>query len=275
MRSGNEQFRSLSGKQAQLVLGLLESSTRDVTRDEVIGRMRVTPGYANKLLHELSARGWLHRMAHGRYRVVPPEWGPTEIPNSHVQAKALARSPEGYLGLASAASVHGLTTQHRNAVWVLTTLLRRNTTVDDTSIHFVRVKPTDLFGIEQKLVLGERLPVSDVEKTALDCLAYGLGRFEFSELTAIVLAAVRKGQWRIFARYLSQMRNGPVARRMGFLLEAANVEAPSNFVRHLRSFMRSTSPLNLDPTANTHDSYGINRNWQVRINRPVSELFKI
>src|SRR5271169_2464143 len=106
MRSSNEKLRSLSGNQAQLVLGLLESGINEVHRDLVMERLRVSPGYANKLLHDLATKGWLHRQARGRYRVVPPEWGPTHIPNSHLQAQALARAPEGYLGLASAAALH-------------------------------------------------------------------------------------------------------------------------------------------------------------------------
>ena len=106
----------------------------------------------------------------------------------------------------------------------------------------MHIKPTDRFGIQKKLILGETLAVSDIEKTALDCLAYGLGRFEFSELTAIVLKAARQGRWDTLANYLAQMKNGLVARRLGFLLETANVDVPSAF---LRSFKTSTSPLTL------------------------------
>jgi predicted transcriptional regulator of viral defense system len=275
MQIENDILRSLSSKQAQLLLGLLEAGATDVNRDAVIERMRVSPGYANKLLHELTAKGWLYRLAHGRYRVVPPEWGPTAIPNSQVYAQALARAPDGYLGLATAAAIQGLTTQHRNTVWVMSAHFRRSTAINETTVQFVHIKPADRFGVEEKVILGESSSVSDVEKTALDCLAYGLGRFDFAELTAIVLKAVRKGRWETFARYLEQMNNGPVVRRLGFLLDTANVSVPNSFKRQLRRYKASNNLLNLVPTQADSPSFGVNHDWRIRINTPIEDLFRV
>jgi len=101
------------------VLSLLEDKKNAVDPSAVMQRLGVSRGYAKKLLHELTNKGWLHRHARARYRIVPPEWGPHRLPNLDVHAVALAHAPDGYVGLASAANLHGLTTQHRRVIFVL------------------------------------------------------------------------------------------------------------------------------------------------------------
>src|SRR6185437_13973698 len=112
--------------------------------------------------------------------------GPHRLPNLDVHAAAIAHAPDGYVGLASAASLRGLTTQHRPVTFVLIARRKRNVELDGSTIRFVLVKAKHIFGTEQRLELGEKITVSDPEKTALDCLEYGIGTFDFSELTAIV-----------------------------------------------------------------------------------------
>jgi predicted transcriptional regulator of viral defense system len=56
----NENLRSLSANQSRLILGMAEDARAEITKSAVVERIQVSPGYANKLLHELERKGWLH-----------------------------------------------------------------------------------------------------------------------------------------------------------------------------------------------------------------------
>lgn len=268
-------IRSLSDNQARLVLSLLEDKKNTVDPSAVVQRLGVSRTYAKKLLHELTNKGWLNRHARGQYRIVPPEWGPHRLPNLDLHAVAVAHAPDGYVGLVSAANLHGLTTQHRRVIFVLLARRKRDVEFDGTTIHFVPVKPKHMFGTEQRLMLGENITVSDPEKTALDCLAYGIGAFDFSELTAIVARVLRRGQSERLADYIRRFDSGPLARRLGALAALAKVELAPALLDALHSFPTPASPIWLDLSRPTTPSHLTDRTWSVRVNVAPSELFRI
>jgi predicted transcriptional regulator of viral defense system len=268
-------IRSLSNNQARLVLSLLEDKKTTVDPSVVMQRLGVSRSYAKKLLHELTSKGWLHRHARGRYRIVPPEWGPHRLPNLDVHAVALAHAPDGYVGLASAADLHGLTTQHRRVIFVLLARRKRDVEFDGTTIRFVPVKPRHMFGTDQRIVLGENIIVSDPEKTALDSLEYGIGAFDFAELTGIVVRVLRRGQGERLADYIHRFESGPLARRLGALATLAKVDLPSVLLDSLRSFPIPATPICLDLSRPATPSDLIDRTWGVRVNVAPSELFRI
>jgi predicted transcriptional regulator of viral defense system len=265
----------LSSNQARLVLSLLEDKKNTVDPSAVMQRLGVSRSYAKKLLHELTTKGWLHRHARACYRIVPPEWGPHRLPNLDVHAVALAHAPDGYVGLASAANLHGLTTQHRRVIFVLLARRKRDLEFEGTTIRFVAVKPRHMFGTEQRTMLGENVMVSDPEKTALDCLEYGIGAFDFAELTAIVARVLRRGQGERLADYIRRFDSGPLARRLGVIASLAKVEIAAALLDALHSFPIPATPICLDLSRPPTLSDSIDRSWGVRVNVAPSELFRI
>jgi predicted transcriptional regulator of viral defense system len=268
-------IRSLSSNQARLVLSLLEDQKTTVDPTTVVDRLGVSRSYAKKILHELTTKGWLHRHARASYRIVPPESGPERLPNLDVNAVANAHAPDGYVGLASAANLLGLTTQHRRSIFVLLPRRKRDVEFGGTTIRFVQVKPKHLFGTERRLVLGENITVSDPEKTALDCLEYGVGRFDFSELTAIVARVLRRGENERLADYIHRFGSGTLARRLGALATLANVMPGPRLLEALHAFPVSATPICLDLAHPARPSDSIDRTWGVRLNVIPSDLFRI
>ncbi len=257
------------------MLSLLEENTSEVNADAVMERLGVSRSYASKLLHELTVKGWLHRRAPSRYRVVPPEWGPEALPDVDVRAAAVERAPDGYLGLASAASLHGLTTQYRRTLWVLLPRRKRGGRIGETPVEFIQIKPGHVFGTERRSVLGETIIVSDPEKTALDCLEYGIGRFDFSELTAIVLAAARRKNWERLTDYVRRFNSGPMTRRLGILLLLAKVDMPEEFAKVLDEHAVPKSSIRLNPAHAANSNDRIDSRFGVRLNVDPAQLFRI
>jgi predicted transcriptional regulator of viral defense system len=144
-----------------------------------------------------------------------------------------------------------------------------------TILAYRFTKPAHLFGTEKRLELGESITVSDLEKTALDCLEYGIGTFDFAELTAIVVAVLRRGQRKRLADYVRRFASGPLARRLGALGALAGIPPAPILLKALRSFPVPTTPILLDPTRPATHETSVDRNWGVRVNVPPSDLFHI
>lgn len=104
---GRYPTRSLSRQEAEVV-GWLEAERRGtVTLDEVTETLGWPRPRVRKVLARLAAKGWLVRVARGRYETVLAETGGFTLPNPWA-ALSLWRQPY-YVGYQSAAYEHGLT----------------------------------------------------------------------------------------------------------------------------------------------------------------------
>jgi predicted transcriptional regulator of viral defense system len=85
-----------------------------------------------------------------------------------------------HIGFSTAAAHYGLTTQHRNVIYVVTPMRLRAREVGEARVRIVNPSSDKFFGFEPVDVLGYKVVISDREKTAIDCvdrpaLAGGVG----------------------------------------------------------------------------------------------------
>jgi len=142
-------------------------------------------------------------------------------------------------------------------------------------LRFVPTKPRHVFGTEQRIVLGENITVSAPERTALDCLKYGIGTFAFAEFTAIVVRVLRCGQSERLAGYIHRFKSGPLACRLGVLATLTKVDLAPALLDALRSFPIPATPIWLDRLRPATSSDSIDRTRGVRLNATLSDLFRI
>jgi predicted transcriptional regulator of viral defense system len=138
-----------------------------------------------------------------------------------------------------------------------------------TEFRFVRCKPKDMFGIvELWATKTERVRVSDLERTVLD----GLKQPEHCG----GLTEVAKGFWMRrdaitvsrLVDYALRLGVGAVVRRLGFLLETFEIDAPAELER-LRARLTSTYAL-LDPLMPAEGPY--QARWRLRVNVEPDEF---
>ncbi len=112
--------RSLSPQESRVVLALTEHHQREATRADI---MRVLGGSAkavHNVIESLRRKGWLERATWGKYLLVPPDQGPDAIGDSNLLALASRITERYYIGFGTAAAHYGLTTQHRNTIFLVT-----------------------------------------------------------------------------------------------------------------------------------------------------------
>jgi predicted transcriptional regulator of viral defense system len=264
----SEPTKTLGPQAARLVAILHERGRTLFTHADVEG---LSAKSARNLVAGLVNRGLATRLKPGLFILVPFELGREReyLGNPYVVARELADTPEYYVSHASAMDLHQMVTQPQLAVFVTSPKATRPRTVLGTEFRFVRCKREDLFGIvELWATKTERVRVSDLERTVID----GLKQPEHCG----GLTEVAKGFWMRrdaiavtkLVDYALRLDVGAVVRRLGFLLETFEVDAPAEIERLRAELTATYAPL--DPLMPAEGPW--HARWRVRVNVEPDEL---
>lgn len=266
-------IRSLSPQESRIVLALAESDEREVARQEIIGILNISPEAADHVIRSLRKKGWLERASWGKYLLIPPEHGPEALGESNVLALASLIADPYYIGYGTAATHYGMTTQHRNVVWLVTPLHLRDRRVLNAEVKIVNPSKSKFFGFDTVNVLGFEVQMSDREKTAIDCidrpdLSGGVG-----EAAYIMGRASRKIDWEKAAGYLERMNSVALMRKFGWLVDYVGGEIPDDIRAHLLDeARRRRSVATLGPKVPRKEVMGYQSEWKLTVNVSASEL---
>jgi predicted transcriptional regulator of viral defense system len=268
--------RSLSGQESKVVLALTERHRREATRAEIVELLGRSEKAADHVIESLRRKGWLERATWGEYLLVPPEQGPDALGESNLLALASRIADPYYVGFGTAAAHYGFTTQHRNVIYVVTTVRLRGREVGESRVRIVNLSSTKFFGFEAVDVLGYKVMISDREKTAIDCvdhpeLAGGVG-----EAATILATAARRFDWNKAAGYLERIGSGALARRIGWLIDYVKADVPPaarERLLHLAAQSRKTW-LGRDPARAraVESAIGYDKTWRLFVNVSRNEL---
>lgn len=260
------------GPQAARLVALLHERRRalfaHVDVEEITG---LTAKSARNLVAGLVNRGIATHLKPGLFILVPFELGREReyLGNPYVVARELADTPEYYVSHASAMDLHQMVTQPQLAVFVTSPKAIRPRSVLGTEFRFVRCKPADMFGItELWATKTERVRVSDLERTVID----GLKQPEHCG----GLTEVAKGFWMRqdalavpkLVDHALRLDVGAVVRRLGFLLETFEFDAPAEIERLRAALTATYAPL--DPLMPAEGPW--HARWRVRVNVEPDEL---
>lgn len=266
--------RSLSPQESRIVLALAERGRQAVSRAEIMELLGATPKAVDNIIESLRRKGWFERASWGKYLLVPPEHGAEAIGNSNLLAQASLITERYYIGYATAAAHYGLTTQHRNVIFLVTPKHLRPRRVGDTQVRIVNLSANKFFGFKPVDVLGYKVMISDREKTAIDCvdrpaLAGGVG-----ESATILATASRRFDWNMAADYLHRIGSGALVRRFGWLADHAGAEMPPEVRGRLMNMTGRSTRTWLDPAPSrtVQGTIGYDYTWGLFVNVPPEEL---
>jgi len=267
----HEPTKTLGPQAARLVAILHERGRTLFTHADVQEIASLTAKSSRNLVAGLVNRGLATRLKPGLFILVPFELGREReyLGNPYVVAREFGDTPEYYVSHASAMDLHQMITQPQLAVFVTSPKAIRPRMVLGTEFRFVRCKREDLFGIvELWATKTERVRVSDLERTVID----GLKQPEHCG----GLTEVAKGFWMRrgaiavpkLVDYALRLGVGAVVRRLGFLLETFEIDAPDEIERLRAALTATYAPL--DPLMPAEGTW--NARWRVRVNVEPDEL---
>ncbi len=264
--------RSLSSQESRVVLNMAEHGSKEIERGEIIDMLGVSPQAADHVIRSLRRKGWLERASWGRYLLIPPEMGPDALGESNILGLASRIAEPYYFGYGTAAMHHGLTTQHRQVIRLVTPVRTRNRHVLDTEVRIVNPVPRKFFGFRLVNALGYNVMISDREKTAIDCvdrpdLVGGEG-----EAATIVATACRRIDWHKVASYLKRIGSKTLTRSFGWLAEHAGATIPEDVRPHLQDLAKGTGRSYFGPRTPKPGAIGYQEGWQLTANVASHEL---
>lgn len=264
--------RSLSPRESQLVLGLEWEDRKWVTREEILDLYEGNENVADRVIRSLRRKGWLERIAPGRYLLIGAERGPEGIPHGNLLAIAASLVEPSYLAYGTAAEIHDLTPQTRHTVWLAAPERVHHKEIRGTEVRFVYLQEEKFFGAEDIDWLDERVRVSDLHKTILDCVdkpeyAGGIG-----EVTRIVASAAGQVDWKTMIRYSRRMGSQALVQRLGFLMDFVGAEMPDRARTELHELVSPNSRPQLGVPSRWGTGGALDPEWRLVVNVPESAL---
>jgi len=267
----NEPLKTLGAQAARLVIELHERGSTLFSNADVQDITGLSPNAARNFAAALVRRSVATRLKPGLFILVPYELGRERdyLGNPFVVARELAGDPDYYISHASAMELHQMVTQPQFVVTVTSPRSVRPRTVLGTEFRFVRCKPDHVFGVSDHWATKtEKVRVSDLARTVIDGLKQSEYCGGFTE--------VAKGFWMRrddiepdrLVDYALRLGVGAVIRRLGFLLEAFEVDAP-HALNRLRERLTASYAV-LDPMMPDEGKYLAR--WRLRLNVEPEEL---
>ncbi len=255
-----------------MVLILTEQARREIGRPEIVQLLGVSEKAADHTIQSLRRKGWLERASWGRYLLIPPDQGPDALGETNLLALASRIADEYYIGYGTAAAHYGLTTQHRNVIWLVTPEHLRDRRLGEAEVRMVNPVPRKFFGFGAVDVLGYKVILSDREKTVIDCvdrpaLAGGIG-----EAAYIVATASRRFDWTKVADYLERIGMVPLTRRFGWLADHVGAEIPASERERLLRLSGQGRKSILGPKDEVPGAVGYDGRWRLYVNVTREEL---
>ncbi|CAB48966.1 type IV toxin-antitoxin system AbiEi family antitoxin domain-containing protein [Pyrococcus abyssi] len=233
------------------------------TIEEVAEISGVKKSSLRVLLSRLEKRGLIERIERGKYVVIPLEAERSEytlhefiIGSQLVQPSAIAYW--------SALNYYGFTEQIPSTVFIQTTARKkkRELTIFGVKYKIVRIKPEKFFGIKRTWIEEFQVPITDREKTIVDCLdkpRYCGGIVEVAK------AFKNKNEFDLekLRRYALRMGNSAVIRRLGYLCDYFDI--PIDLQKP-----KTRNYILLDPTMPRRGC--VDGKWKVIVNIELEEL---
>lgn len=239
------------------------------TAEDAAKALEVSRDEAARITGYLASKGWLSRVRRGLFTVVPLEADAPEAWRADPWLVAARVFAPCYIGGWSACEHWSLTEQLFRSILVVSAEPQRNTriTVQGTEFRVVHRKPETLFGTRMIWRGRERVAVSDPTRTVVDVLddpLIGGGIRNIADILAEYFSAEHRDE-DLLVEYADRLGNRTVFKRLGYLLESLEVDAP-DLIESCRS-RRSAGIAKLDPSIRSGGR--ITKRWGLRINAQI------
>jgi len=223
MKEITEEYRKGIGKKETFLLTELAKKDKPIfTAKDATALLKENPYLT---LHQLKKKKWILALKGGLYAIVPLDIGvkgaESFIIHDFVIASHLAKPY--YIGFWSALNYHGLSDQIPASVFVCTTRAKKPVRVLSSTFVFVQLSKDKFLGIEKVVIEGREVNVSDKNKTIVDCLDHPEHGGGIDEVAKAIYFNHEELDFDKIRGYALKARNVAVFKRLGFVLEAADL----------------------------------------------------
>jgi len=264
-------LRSLGPNEANVVLSLRADNRSVVSTTDIAAILGSKPK-ANKVIHNLIRKGWLIRLVAGRYLLLPPEHGPTNLGENNALAIASAIAEPSYIAWWSAAAYYGFTTQKPMTITVAVRRQMPTRVIEGTEIRFITVVPRKFFGFASETLYDRPIKISTKAKTVIDCLDRPDLAGGPSELTRIVFGASSVVPFADALVTAQRMKSIALLQRLGALSDLAGWAMNPAQRQQLRCAIPKSARTTLGRADREAHDIGYIADWGISINVTKHDL---
>lgn len=236
------------------------------TTEEAVEVLGLDKTKGRRTLAHLVSNGWLSRISKGIYNTVPLGSLDPKSQSGNAWIVANKLFAPCYIGGWSAAEHWHLTEQIFNDVFVVTAknIRRTKQSVKNIRYKLKSVKKNKLFGTSNAWIGGVKVLVSDPSKTLVDMLddpSLGGGIRHVADILTNYFESDHKDTT-LLNKYIKKMNNNTIYKRLGFLLEALEINEKA-FIEICKKNI-SAGYSDLDPAIVSEGK--ITNRWNLKIN---------
>lgn len=259
----------MEAKAQAYVEGLLARGRHTFTREEAEVGLKSSTIATYHSLHRLQKRGWLAMPRRGFYLIVDPEHRQLGAlpPTAWIDDLMRFHKLPYYVGLLSAASMHGAAHQQPQEFQVVVGSVLRPVAVGRVRIRFFFRRQMKLAVTEKMKTSSGFIPVSTPEMTAYDLVRYRKGAGSIDHVATVLAELAERIDPK---RLLAIGRKGeelPVIQRLGYLLERTG---HAELAADLGNLVDQRKPkfVPLEPQS-AEDVSDRNARWRVLVNTTI------
>ena len=262
------QRKGLSTREAQVLSRLASENREIISISDLADVLDIPRKSAKDMAYALKEKGWLERVAHGKYLILPLAAGENAVYTAHEFVIASALVEPMYVGYWSALNHHGLTEQVPRTVYIVTTTRAQEREIHGVTYRPVTVTEQKFFGYQPTAVGSSQANISSIEKTLVDCADHPEFCGGISELAkALQSAADTECSWDRVVECLRRVGNGAATKRIVYLADQLDITLPE--YEDLVENFTTGYPL-LDPTRETTGTR--DSTYQLRLNGPPKSV---
>ncbi len=252
MASGVYISSNLTKEQILFLRLLNEAEIEYFTISEIEEQLNHKFSNINEVLENLVRKKFLYRLQKGYYAV-------KNFNNQYVIGTFISQNSA--VAYWSALSVHGLTSRFPNKVFIQTTKRKRNKTILGIEYKFVTIPERKRTGIITLGYGNNSFPITDVEKTIVDC--FDLPKYSGGFDMLISAFAQAKLNSKKMIEYSEAINNISAIKRMGFLAELFDKKGLQKFIKYAKQKANKKYTL-ID--ASGEDTGEFISDWRLRLN---------
>lgn len=264
--------RSLSKREADLILALEWEKTSFVSLKDIKRRLHCSDVYARYVAHVLRKKGWLYPLGKGHYQLIGAERGPKGVPEMNPYFIVRFFPKEYFLAYRWACEHHGLSTQVPTVIPVAVRHPKSPMEFKNVRFEFIVLTRKRFFGFEEVSVQGQKVRVSDLERTLLDSFDRPdlVGGIEVAAQAMFHAWKKNPDQIKLIA-YLKRMGDSGLSRRIGYLAEVLKLRFSDKLAAYLRSQVKK-DPVYLGSPKRWGSAGDRDPRWNLIVNVQREEL---
>jgi predicted transcriptional regulator of viral defense system len=259
----------MEAKARAFVERLLARGRHTFTREEAVAALGSSDAGTYQSLRRLQKRGWLAMPRRGLYLIVDPAYRELGALPATAWIDDLMKfhGASYYVGLLSAASLHGAAHQQPMELQVVADKVLRPLTVGRVRIRFFFSRHVGVGVTERMKTSSGYIPVSTPEMTAYDLIRYRKGASSIDHVATVLSELAERMNPKRLLAIAKKGGTMPVVQRLGYLLDLAE---HGELAKPLHTLVEEAKPkfIPLEPQSSEVVAER-NARWHVLVNTTI------